>query len=124
MKVFDLFIMCCLKEENRCVSEAMSGLVCIVVKQALPTSKGQAPADEYGSKFFETSAKTNVNVEEVFFSIARNIKQRLADTDSRAEIILMNWLRIRMMERIHSSYPILMLSEELKEKNLQKSFVP
>ncbi|KAK7824192.1 ras-related protein rabe1c [Quercus suber] len=31
------------------------------------------------------SAKTNLNVEEVFFSIARDIKQRLADTDSRAE---------------------------------------
>ncbi|XP_057436157.1 ras-related protein RABE1c-like [Lotus japonicus] len=70
------------------------------------------------------SAKTNVNVEEVFFSIARDIKQRLADTDSRAEMILMNWIRIMMIERIHSSYPILMLSEELKEKNLQKFFVP
>uniref|UniRef100_A0A2N9J1C3 Uncharacterized protein n=1 Tax=Fagus sylvatica TaxID=28930 RepID=A0A2N9J1C3_FAGSY len=54
-------------------------------KRAVPTSKGQALADEYGIKFFETSAKTNLNVEEVFFSIARDIKQRLADTDSRAE---------------------------------------
>ncbi|KAF2300430.1 hypothetical protein GH714_013217 [Hevea brasiliensis] len=52
---------------------------------AVPTSKGQALADEYGIKFFETSAKTNLNVEEVFFSIARDIKQRLADMDSRAE---------------------------------------
>ncbi|CAN1230888.1 Ras-related protein RABE1c, partial [Linum grandiflorum] len=31
------------------------------------------------------SAKTNLNVEEVFFSIARDIKQRLSDTDSRTE---------------------------------------
>ncbi|KAK6271944.1 hypothetical protein POUND7_009027 [Theobroma cacao] len=54
-------------------------------KRAVPTSKGQALADEYGIKFFETSAKTNLNVEQVFFSIARDIKQRLADTDSRAE---------------------------------------
>ncbi|OIV91221.1 hypothetical protein TanjilG_30443 [Lupinus angustifolius] len=52
---------------------------------AVPTSRGQALADEYGIKFFETSAKTNMNVEEVFFSIARDIKRRLADTDSRAE---------------------------------------
>ncbi|KAF4385362.1 hypothetical protein G4B88_026645 [Cannabis sativa] len=59
-------------------------------KRAVPTSKGQALADEYGIKFFETSAKTNLNVEEVFFSIARDIKQRLADTDSRAEILLLN----------------------------------
>jgi Ras-related protein Rab-8A len=79
----------------------------------VPTSKGQALADEYGIKFFETvsgvfylkmwklsellccyanenaqlqSAKTNLNVEEVFFSIARDIKQRLADTDNKAEV--------------------------------------
>ncbi|MBA0551470.1 hypothetical protein Golob_022354 [Gossypium lobatum] len=55
-------------------------------KRAVPTSKGQALADEYGIKFFETSAKTNLNVEEVFFSIARDIKQRLADTDSKSEV--------------------------------------
>ncbi|GAU34705.1 hypothetical protein TSUD_29460 [Trifolium subterraneum] len=54
-------------------------------KRAVPTSKGQALADEYGIKFFETSAKTNMNVDEVFFSIARDIKQRLAETDSKAE---------------------------------------
>ncbi|KAE8702488.1 Ras-related protein RABE1e [Hibiscus syriacus] len=54
-------------------------------KRAVPTSKGQALADEYGIKFFETSAKTNLNVEEVFFAIARDIKQRLADSDARVE---------------------------------------
>lgn len=35
------------------------------------------------------SAKTNLNVEEVFFSIARDIKQRLVDTDLKAEVIHM-----------------------------------
>ncbi|KAG6417972.1 hypothetical protein SASPL_120169 [Salvia splendens] len=54
-------------------------------KRAVPTSKGQALADEYGIKFFETSAKTNHNVEEVFFSIARDIKQRLSETESKSE---------------------------------------
>ncbi|KAL6131405.1 hypothetical protein ACLB2K_069781 [Fragaria x ananassa] len=53
------------------------------VNKAVPASKGQALADEYGIKFFETSAKTNLNVEEVFFSMARDIKQRLAESDSR-----------------------------------------
>jgi len=54
-------------------------------KRAVPTAKGQALADEYGIKFFETSAKTNMNVEDVFFTIARDIKQRLAETDSKPE---------------------------------------
>ncbi|KAG0463753.1 hypothetical protein HPP92_019822 [Vanilla planifolia] len=68
-------------------------------KRAVPTSKGQALADEYAIKFFETvmlnhhhyfiislllnpcsgffsECKTNLNVEQVFFSIARDIKQR------------------------------------------------
>lgn len=83
----------------------------------MPTAKGQALADEYGIKFFETvsmnslffaplffedlyerlffffnsttqSAKTNLNVEQVFFSIARDIKQRLAETDSKPEVEL------------------------------------
>lgn len=49
------------------------------------TFKGQALADEYGIKFFETSAKTNLNVEEVFFSIATDIKQRLTESDNKAE---------------------------------------
>jgi Ras-related protein Rab-8A len=54
-------------------------------KRAVPTAKGQALADEFGIKFFETSAKTNMNVEDVFFTIARDIKQRLAETDSKPE---------------------------------------
>ncbi|KAK9714027.1 hypothetical protein RND81_06G066500 [Saponaria officinalis] len=56
-------------------------------KRAVPTAKGQALADEYGIKFFETSAKTNLNVEEVFFSIGRDIKQRLAESDSKVEAV-------------------------------------
>lgn len=34
-------------------------------KRAVPYSKGQALADEYKIHFFETSAKDNINVEEV-----------------------------------------------------------
>lgn len=34
------------------------------------------------------SAKTNMNVEDVFFTVARDIKQRLAETDSKPEVCL------------------------------------
>ncbi|CAK9215725.1 unnamed protein product [Sphagnum troendelagicum] len=51
-------------------------------RRVVPTAKGQALADEYGIKFFETSAKTNLNVEHVFFTIARDIKNRVAESNS------------------------------------------
>lgn len=35
-------------------------------KRAVPYSRGQALADEFRLQFFETSAKNNTNVEEVF----------------------------------------------------------
>ncbi len=34
-------------------------------------------ANEYGIKFFETSAKLNTNVDEAFMSIAKDIVERL-----------------------------------------------
>lgn len=38
-------------------------------KRKVPFSKGQALADEFGIRFFETSAKTNSNVDEVNLSL-------------------------------------------------------
>lgn len=52
-------------------------------KRAVSTARGQELADEYGIKFFETSAKTNINVEQAFFSIAKDIMKRLSETDFR-----------------------------------------
>ncbi|KAF3441791.1 hypothetical protein FNV43_RR15706 [Rhamnella rubrinervis] len=54
-------------------------------QRAVPTLKGQELADEYGIKFFETSAKTGVNVMQIFCSIARDIKERLAESKSNNE---------------------------------------
>lgn len=34
-------------------------------------------AIEYGTKFFETSAKASINVEEAFFTLARDIKSKM-----------------------------------------------
>uniref|UniRef100_A0ACD5Y7H4 Uncharacterized protein n=1 Tax=Avena sativa TaxID=4498 RepID=A0ACD5Y7H4_AVESA len=46
-------------------------------KRAVTTSRGQALADKYGIKFFETSAKMNLNVDQTFFSLIREIIPRL-----------------------------------------------
>ena len=50
----------------------------------MQTDKGQALSDEYGIKFFETSAKTNTNVVEAFTAIAKDIKKRLMDNPTAA----------------------------------------
>ena len=47
--------------------------------QKIPTEKGKALAAEYGIKFFETSAKLNVNVDECFMAIAKDIVDRLKE---------------------------------------------
>ena len=39
--------------------------------QVIKKEQGQALADEFGIKFIETSAKTNIGVEEAFFTLAR-----------------------------------------------------
>ncbi len=48
-------------------------------EKLVETARGQALADEYGIKFFETSAKSNINVVEGFTAIATDIKKRLMD---------------------------------------------
>ncbi|KAH7293100.1 hypothetical protein KP509_28G011900 [Ceratopteris richardii] len=54
-------------------------------KRAVSFSRGQDLANEYGLNFYETSAKTNMNVEQVFFTIARDIKQRLSEAATKTE---------------------------------------
>ena len=44
------------------------------------TERGQQLADELGIPFLEVSAKSNINVEKAFFSLAADIKKRIIDT--------------------------------------------
>ena len=39
--------------------------------------RGEELAIEYGIKFMETSAKASINVEEAFFTLARDIKCKM-----------------------------------------------
>ncbi|KAH6571010.1 hypothetical protein BSLG_007215 [Batrachochytrium salamandrivorans] len=63
------------------VNKILIGNKCdILEKKVISKEQGQALADEHGVKFLETSAKSNIGVEEAFFILARDIKKRLIDT--------------------------------------------
>jgi Ras-related protein Rab-8A len=49
-------------------------------KRVVSEEQGKALAQELGIPFIETSAKSNINVEEAFFSLARDIKKQLIDS--------------------------------------------
>ncbi|GAC74085.1 GTP-binding protein SEC4 [Moesziomyces antarcticus T-34] len=49
-------------------------------KRAVSTEQGEELARELGIPYIETSAKSNANVEEAFFNLAREVKTRLIDT--------------------------------------------
>jgi len=49
-------------------------------KRAVSTEQGQALADELGIPFLEVSAKSNINVDTAFYSLAGDIKKRLIDS--------------------------------------------
>jgi GTPase SAR1 family protein len=49
-------------------------------KRAVSTERGQALADELGIPFLEVSAKSNINVDKAFYSLAADIKTRLIDS--------------------------------------------
>lgn len=53
-------------------------------RRVVDRERGAELAREYGLKFIETSAKTGINVEEAFLTLARDIKKRLIDTGKLA----------------------------------------
>ncbi|RDA95080.1 hypothetical protein CP533_2139 [Ophiocordyceps camponoti-saundersi (nom. inval.)] len=49
-------------------------------KRVISQEKGQALADELGIPFLEVSAKSNINIDKAFYSLATDIKKRLIDS--------------------------------------------
>ena len=49
-------------------------------KRVVSVERGQQLADELGIHFMEVSAKSNINVEKAFYSLAADIKKRIIDT--------------------------------------------
>lgn len=49
-------------------------------KRQVSTEQGQALANELGIPFMEVSAKSNINIEKAFYSLAGDIKKRLMDS--------------------------------------------
>ncbi|CRK23720.1 hypothetical protein BN1708_013782 [Verticillium longisporum] len=48
-------------------------------KRVVSTEQGQQLADELGIPFLEVSAKSNINIDKAFYSLAADIKKRLID---------------------------------------------
>ncbi|OLL24965.1 GTP-binding protein ypt2 [Neolecta irregularis DAH-3] len=56
-------------------------------KRVVSSEEGQQLANELGIPFIEASAKTNVNVEDAFFLLARDIKKRLLDNQAEGGLM-------------------------------------
>jgi hypothetical protein len=56
----------------------------------VPTEKGQALADELGIPFMEVSAKSNINIDKAFYTLAADIKKRIIDTSKNEQAPTVN----------------------------------
>lgn len=54
-------------------------------KRVVSTEQGQALADELGIPFLEVSAKSNINIDKAFYSLAADIKKRLVDSSKNEQ---------------------------------------
>ncbi|KAJ1799596.1 GTP-binding protein [Coemansia sp. RSA 2399] len=68
------------------VNKILIGNKCdIEERRVVSKDMGQALANKFNVKFKETSAKSNINVEESFLELAADIKKRLLDSTGQSE---------------------------------------
>ncbi|CAI5437893.1 unnamed protein product [Caenorhabditis angaria] len=53
-------------------------------RREVSRERGEQLAIEYGTKFMETSAKANLNVDDAFFTLARDIKNKMEINEMRS----------------------------------------
>ena len=56
----------------------------------ITAEQGAALAEEFGIRFMETSAKNNLNINEAFYSLAKEIKDKRMITDAPSESIVIS----------------------------------
>ena len=61
--------------QNNNVSKILIGNKCDKFDRKISFEEGQDLADEFGMQFFETSAKDKTNINEIFYSITKQILQ-------------------------------------------------
>lgn len=91
-------------EENASadVEKMLLGNKCeLTDKRQVTKERGEQLAVEYGIKFMETSAKSSINVEEAFYTLARDIKakmeKKLVRNTNYVTYILMELQLIRLL---------------------------
>ena len=69
----------------------------LVLSFQVSKEKGEELAIEYGIKFMETSAKASINVEEAFFTLARDIKAKMEKrlvSKTTSGLIIAIWVKV------------------------------
>lgn len=57
-------------------------------------AEGQALAEEFKIKFFETSAKENIGVKEAFSNLATEVKNRILSADYTEDVYKVDAIRL------------------------------
>lgn len=72
------------------VAKILIGNKCDRADRKIPTEQGQSLAQEFGIKFMETSAKSNININEAFYYLAKDIKDKRMSEPKPADSINLN----------------------------------
>lgn len=86
-------------EENASadVEKMLLGNKCeLTDKRQVTKERGEQLAVEYGIKFMETSAKSSINVEEAFYTLARDIKAKMEKKLVRMHVICTTYISIKL----------------------------